>query len=133
MMAINVPRRETRTHNVNIGKTSQMHKLPPPPPTGGVERERPAVEQPDREVVVCENEGMETETPRADPTTGEGEELDSQDMLTDPQMSITNTEDQHVQPEGEAHGADRPETKPTQSDDGKMGKEAGCSPKRSKK
>ena len=84
-------------------------------------------------MVVCEKEEMETENPSADPTTGEGEELDSQAMLTDPQMNITNTEDQHVKPEGEAHGADRPETKPTQSDDGKMGKEAGCSPKRSKK
>ena len=128
---MNAPRRETRAHNVDTGEPSQMAQTTPP--TGGGAQEGPTVENPDREVERYEKDEMETETSRADLTIGDGEELDSQDMLTDPQLNIQNTEDQPAKTEGVARGADRPETKPTHSDDGKTGKEVGCSPKRSKK
>jgi hypothetical protein len=54
-------------------------------------------------------------------------------MLTDPQNSVHDTEDQSVKRESEAHRAEVAEDKPTKSDDGKTTEDMGSSPKRSKK
>ena len=82
---------------------------------------------------MCETDKMETDISHADPTIGEGEELCTQDMLTDPPRIVHNNEDQSVKREGEAHRAEESEDKPTKSDDSKTMEETGISPKRSKK
>ena len=131
MTIMSIPRRETRAHSVNSGINSRMAQTTPLTDEG--KQAGPMVVNLDREGVMCEKDDMDTDIPRAEPTTGNGEAPGSQDMLTDSQMDIQTTEDQAAKPESEAHGADRPETTSPQSDDGKAGKEVGCSPKRSKK
>jgi hypothetical protein len=76
---------------------------------------------------------METDISHTDPTIGKGEESLTQGMLTDPQTSVNDTEDQSVKRECKVHRAEVAEDKPTKSDDDKTTEDMVSSPKSSKK
>ena len=81
---------------------------------------------------MCATDNLETGISHNDPTKGKGGESRNQGVLTDPQTSVHNNEDQCEKQECEEHKAEEPKDKPTKRDGGKKS-DMGSSPKRSKK